>query len=57
MGLLDRLRGMFGGSNAEKPRTDEVEEEVAVERVQHDLERDRNKAVERRLETPTSLDD
>lgn len=60
MGWMDRLRAMFGGAGSgepKQPRTDAVEEELAEERVQHDIEHDRDEAVERRIETPTSLDD
>jgi hypothetical protein len=60
MGWIDRLRAMFGGAGSEEPsqpKTGAVEEELAVERVQHDIEHDREEAVERRIETPTSLDD
>jgi hypothetical protein len=60
MGWMDRLRAMFGGGpSAEpaRPRTDAVEEELAEERVEHDLEQDREAAVEDRLDTPTTLDD
>lgn len=60
MGLMDRLRAMFGGAGTDEPnppRTEAVEEELAVEQVQHDIEHDRDEAIERRIETPTSLDD
>ncbi len=59
MGLMDSLRAMFGGSKADRPNDDgkAESEEVAVERVEHDYERDRDEAVERRIETPTSLED
>ena len=60
MGWMDRLRAMFGGAESEKPSqpdTGAVEEELAVERVQHDIEHDRDAAGERRIETPTSLED
>ena len=59
MGLMDSLRAMFGGAKAERPSEDaaEAREELAVERVQHDYERDRDEATERRIETPTSLED
>ena len=60
MGWMDRLRAMFGGGGSEEskqPRTNAAEEELAVERVQHDIERDRDEAIERRIETPTSLED
>ncbi len=59
MGLMDRLRAMFGGSSAEEqtPRADEIKEELAVEHVQHDIEDDRNAAVVRSIETPSALDD
>ena len=51
---------MFGGDAAEESRphrTEAVQEELAEERVEHDLERDREAAVEDRLDTPTTLDD
>ena len=60
MGWMDRLRAMFGGGGSEEPSprgTGALEEELAVERVQRDIERDRDEAVERRLETPTSLEE
>ena len=60
MGWMDRLRAMFGGGESETPSardTGAVEEELAVERVQHDIEHDRDEAVERRIETPASLED
>lgn len=60
MGWMDRLRAMFGGGGSAEPSpqdTGAVEEELAVERVQHDIEHDRDEAIERRIETPTSLED
>jgi hypothetical protein len=60
MGWMDRLRAMFGGAGSEEPkppRTDPVQEELAEERVEHDIEHDREAAAERRIETPTTLDD
>ena len=60
MGWMDRLRAMFGGTGSEEsrpPRTDAVQEELAEERVEHDIEHDREAAAERRIETPTTLDD
>jgi hypothetical protein len=60
MGWMDRLREMFGGAGSEEPAqraTGAVAEELAVERVQHDIEHDRDEAAERRIETPTSLED
>lgn len=60
MSWMDRVRAMFGGAGSEEPsqpRTGAVEEELAAERVQHDIERDREDVVERRIETPTSLED
>jgi hypothetical protein len=60
MGWMDRLRAMLGGTGSEEPkqgRADAVEEELAIERVQHDIEHDREAAAERRIETPTSLED
>jgi hypothetical protein len=60
MGWMDRLRAMFGGAGSDEPkqpRSDAVEKELAVERVQHDIEHDREEAIERRIETPTSLED
>ena len=60
MSWMDRLRAMFGGGAAEESRpqrTEAVQEELAEERVEHDLERDREAAVEDRLDTPTTLDD
>ena len=60
MGWMDRLRAMFGGGGPAEPkpaRTDAVGEELAEERVQHDIEHDREAAAERRIETPTTLDD
>ena len=60
MGWMDRLRTMFGGGGSEEPSQGDrraVEEELAIERVQHDIDHDRKEAVERRIETPTSLED
>jgi hypothetical protein len=60
MGWMDRLRAMFGGGEpveASRGEAGAVEEELAVEGVQRDIERDRDEAVERRIETPTSLED
>ena len=60
MGWMDRLRAVFGGGASEAPdppRMDAVKEELAEERVEHDLEHDREAAAERRIETPTTLDD
>jgi hypothetical protein len=60
MSWMDRLRAVFGGGRSgesEPSRTDVVQEELAEERVQHDLEHDREAAAERRIETPTTLDD
>jgi hypothetical protein len=60
MGWMDRLRAMFGGAGSEEPeepRAKPVEEELAIERVQHDIEHDREEALERRIKTPTSLED
>ena len=62
MGWMDRLRTMFGGSTADRPHKDdsevrEVREELATERVEHDFDRDRDEAAERRIDTPTSLED
>jgi hypothetical protein len=59
MSWMDRLRAMLGGGSTEpaQRRTDAVQEELAEERVEHDLERDREAAVEDRLDTPTTLDD
>jgi hypothetical protein len=57
---MDRLRAMFAGAGSEEPkpaRTDAVQEELAEERVEHDIEHDREAAAERRIETPTTLDD
>jgi hypothetical protein len=50
---------MLGGSKGAEPNDDgdKAREELAVERVQHDYERDRDEATERRIETPTSLED
>ena len=59
MSWMDRLRAMLGGGAGEHAdrKTDAVREELAEERVEHDLERDREAAVEDRLDTPTTLDD
>lgn len=60
MGLMDRLREMFGGSKTETPKVDKVEkidQELAVERVQHDVERERLADLERTIEPPSSFDD
>jgi hypothetical protein len=59
MSWMDRLRAMLGGGSADpaERRTDAVQEELAEERVEHDLEHDREAAAERRIETPTTLDD
>ncbi len=59
MGLMDQLRALFGGSKADRPSDDgdKVREELALERVQHDDEHDRDEAIERRIDTPTSLED
>jgi hypothetical protein len=60
MGWMDRLRAVFGGGTSGEPRLpkiDAVQEELAEERVEHDLEHDRAAAAERRIETPTTLDD
>ena len=59
MSWMDRLRAMLGGAGSgepESPKTD-VQEELAEERVEHDIEHDREAAAERRIETPTTLDD
>jgi hypothetical protein len=57
MGLLDRLRAILGGSEPDRPNESKVQEELAVERVQDDIEHDRDDVRERRIETPTSLED
>ena len=60
MGWMDRLRSMFGGAGSEEPKepkAEAVDEELAIERVQHDIEHDREEALERRIKTPTSLED
>jgi hypothetical protein len=60
MGWMDSLRAMFGGARPAEPTqpgTVAVQEELAEERVEHDLEHDREAAAERRIETPTTLDD
>ena len=59
MSWMDRLRALLGGGAGEPAdrRTDAVQEELAIERVQHDIDRDRKEAIERRIETPTSLED
>jgi hypothetical protein len=57
MGLLDRLRAMIRGSEPDHPNEAEVDEELAVERVQDEIGAERDDIAERRLETPTSLDD
>jgi hypothetical protein len=60
MGWMDRLRAMFGGGGSKESsqrQASAAEEELAVENVQHDIEHDRDEAVERRIETPTSLED
>jgi hypothetical protein len=60
MSWMDRLRAMLGGEGSgepKPPKLDEVQEELAEERVEHDLEHDREAAAERRIETPTTLDD
>jgi hypothetical protein len=59
MSWMDRLRAMFAGAGSEPnpARTDAVQEELAEERVEHDIEHDREAAAERRIETPTTLDD
>jgi len=57
MGVLDRLRAMLGGSEPDRPDKDDVQEELAVERVQDEIRHEEDDAFERRIETPTSLDD
>ena len=60
MGWMDRLRAMFGGGGSEAPSQRDaaaVEEELEIEGVQHDIEQNRDEAVERRIETPASLED
>jgi len=61
MSWMDRLRAMFGGTGSKEPTSSQdagaVQEELAEERVEHDLEDDRESAVEDRLDTPTTLDD
>jgi hypothetical protein len=60
MSWMDRLRAVFGGGGSgesEPPRTDAVQEELAEERVEHDIEHGREEAIERHLKTPTTLDD
>jgi hypothetical protein len=60
MSWMDRLRAMLGGEGSgepKPPKSDTVQEELAEERVEHDIEHDREEAIERRLKTPTTLDD
>jgi hypothetical protein len=59
MSWMDRLRAMLGGGAGEPPqrKADPVQEELAEERVEHDLEHAQEEAIERRIATPTTLDD
>ena len=57
MGLLDRLRAMLLGSEPDRPNAAKVDQELAIERVQDEIRAERDDVAERRIETPTSLDD
>jgi hypothetical protein len=67
MGLIDRLRDLLGGSGTAAPTSDvneatdpldhDVDKELAVERVQHDVASARESAVERAIDEPGSFDD
>ena len=56
MGVMDRLRAMFGGSKDEEPKDEEVEEELAAERVQHDIDQQKT-SVAGKYEMPSSFDE
>ena len=57
MGLLDRLRAMLLGSEPDRPNAAKVDQELAIERVQDEIRAERDDVAERRIKTPTSLDD
>jgi hypothetical protein len=57
MWLIDRVRAMFGGKDADGDGVDDVvEEEEAIENVRHDIERSGLDAVNRLSDTPGSSD-
>ncbi len=62
MGLMDSLRALFGRAKDVNRSVAEdvevaVEEEVAIERLQDDIEAERLAAVERSIGTPGSMDE
>ena len=57
MGIIDRLRAMFGATQGERDKEQAEEKELAVERVEHDVEHEREAAAERIVEGPSSLDE
>jgi hypothetical protein len=62
MGLMDSLQALFGRAKAANQAVAEdveeaVEEEVAIERLQDDIEAERLAAVERAIDTPSSMDE
>jgi hypothetical protein len=73
MGVMDSLRNLFGGSKKDAASTsappaadadamtdaeaERVAEELAVERVQHDIDRERGLAADRSSNIPSGFDD
>lgn len=58
MDIIDRLRSMLGGSKTEAPgvEPEAVTEELAIEDVQRDLERARERPLSGEFETPGASD-
>jgi hypothetical protein len=57
MGWMDRLRAMFGGSAADEQAEDTIEQDFAAENVHDDVEAERLAAIERAVDSPSSIDD
>jgi hypothetical protein len=58
MGIIDRIRAMLGGSKADEPHDDReaVEKELAIEAVQHDIERAREEPLSGEVDTTGASD-
>lgn len=58
MNIMDRIRSMLGGSRTGEPRDDgeAVEKELAIEAVQHDIERAREEPLSGEVDTTGAND-